>query len=448
MGPDGAGAGSRPHLAAVAATAAILAAAAGCPQGPPPVKLEPTSVPPAFIAVAQGQTMQSARFLTGSTLLLRVRDARSGLRVAKAAIGIHGPTLAGGQSGATFDLSFGPLAAAAYRVRVAAAGYVTKVQELAISGRSKAGQKTSDTQTEIMLDPGEAGITGRIVDAATGAGIAGARVLSGDNLAYSSADGAFRLAGLAPGSHALKFRKTGYQPLDAAGAQAGADLGAVAIATATVTVDFANATSVFSTQAASGVLRGLKDALLAAGAAVKDDDPAGATVHVLAAPGADVASKTDGLLGKVKGGDKLVVLGEWGGLAGYSPETVAALLGPAGLAIEPDLVRSAKHAGRPDWPLGTPVAPWPFPTGDVALFQPASVFAVAPAQAILRAAGGYRVASAPPRDPVLAAVAPYGDGLVVAVGDTSAWSDVNTTGAGPDLGFKENRTYVVNLILW
>ncbi|MBM3269849.1 MAG: carboxypeptidase regulatory-like domain-containing protein [Candidatus Sericytochromatia bacterium] len=426
----------------------VVASTGGCPQPIPPIRLEPTKVPPTFVAVAPGQTQQSARFLTGSTLYLKVKDARTGLRVPRATIGIHGPTLAGGVSGATFDLSFGPLTAGTYRLRVSAPGYVTKLQDLAIAARTKSGQKTEDTKVEVVMEPGAGEIVGRVVDAASGAALPGARIQAGDELAFAGADGAFRLAGLAPGSiHSVAIRKTGYAAATVEGGRPGGDLGTVRLAARPLTINLANAGAVFGTTAAAAVLGGLK-AALAERATVKEEDPQGADIQVFAAPGEAVAAKASDLLEWARQGGKLVVLGEWGGLAGYSPEAAEALVHSAGIAINADLVRSSQNASSLDWPLASAMAPWPFASADVALFQSASVFAVAPAQAVLRAQGGYRVAGISTQEPAVAAVAPYGAGLVAAAGDTSAWSDANTTGAGPDLGIRDNRSYVVNLILW
>ncbi len=421
--------------------------AAGCPKPPGPVKLEPTQLPPTFIAVAPGQTQKTSQFLSGSKLYLRVMDAATGLRVPKAAIGLVGPTLAGGLSGATYDLTFGPLGAGTYRLRISAPGYVTREQEVAIASRPTTGQKTPDTSLEVTLQPGAGAIGGRIVNPA-GQPIAGARITAGANLAFSSGDGSFGLDGLAPGKYDVEIRKTGYAPVSSAAVAVGANVGSVAMSPTPVVVNFANASTVFGNQAASSVLRGLEDALRAAGATVKENDAAGATIQIFAAPGPDIASKVAEVAQWTADGGKLVVLGEWGGLSGYSPEAAEGLLHPAGLAIESDLVRSGRNAGQADWPLGVAVSPWPWGNSEIAVFQAASVFAVPPAQVVTRVPEGFRIAAVSIRDPVLAAVSSLGGGLVAAVGDTSAWSDSNTTGTGPDLGYKDNRSYVVNLILW
>ncbi len=443
------GAGLRARLATSLTCLVVVIAAPGCPKDIPPIKLEPTLVPPTFIAVAPGQTQQSAQFLTGSTLFLKIKDARTGMRVPKAAIGIQGPTLAGGVSGATFDLSFGPLAAATYRIRVAAPGYVTRIQEVVVAPRGKAGVKTEDTRAEISLEPGGGAITGRVVADGTGNPVPGARIRAGDEIAFSGADGAYKLEGLAPGSYTLDIRKTGYTVASTSDARPGGDAGTIRLAPAGVTINIANAKTVFGTSAAGTTLSELKAALIAARATVKEEDAAGADVQIVAAPGADFASKAPELLRWVSDtGGKLVVLGEWGGLSGYSPETAEVLVHPAGISINADLVRSTRNASSADWPLAAAASPWPYPSAEVVLFGAASILAVPPAQIILRAQGGYRIAAVATQDPGVAAVAPYGAGLVAAVGDTSAWSDSNTTGAGPDLGHRDNRSYVVNLILW
>ena len=418
----------------------------GCPKPSGPVRLEPTSVPPPFVAIAPGTARKSALFLTGGKLNIRVKDSATGLRVPRTSIGIFGPTLAGGISGSTFDLSFQPLVGGAYKVVLQAPGYVTKVlQSQAIAGRAVGDSKVPETGVEVSLDPAPAPIKGQVVDGA-GKPLAGVLVHEGVDVAFTGADGTFALGGLSAGAHTLRFRRTGFGAVTRS-ANSSQDLGRVALASEPVVVDIENASNVLGTSPASSVIAGLKTALRAAGATVKENDAAGANVMVFVGPGSDEAGKAATAEQFVRSGGKLVVMGEWGGVSGYSPDAANALLAPMGLAIEVDLIRSAQNGGKTEWPLAAPVAPFPFLNGQIHLFHPASVFWVAPALPILRTIGGYRVAALA-GDPVAAAAAPFGDGLAVAIGETSAWTDSNTTGHGPDLDRGDNRSFVVNLILW
>ncbi len=72
---------------------------------------------------------------------------------------------------------------------------------------------------------GGADVTGGVTDAATGAAIAGASVSmprGSASTAYTGADGAFRLANVAPGTHTLVVAHPDYEPMRRGGVAAGA----------------------------------------------------------------------------------------------------------------------------------------------------------------------------------------------------------------------------------
>ncbi|MBI6547071.1 MAG: carboxypeptidase regulatory-like domain-containing protein [Cyanobacteria bacterium NC_groundwater_1444_Ag_S-0.65um_54_12] len=415
--------------------------AGGCPQVSKPVKLEPTSVPPAFIAVAPGDTQKSPHYLTGGTLNLRVLDAVTHKRVAQAKIAIMGPTLAHGVTGSTYDLVFGPLVAASYSIRAEARGYVTKVES------AVAIEKLGTHNSELLLLPGAGQVTGRVVDAATKKPISGAHVYAGASTTFSGTDGSFSLSDLVAGTHILQVSKTGYAAASPYQASTGTDVGTLPLWAEPLTVDIAYSQAVFGNSGTRATLLGLEDALRAAGVKVQENDPKGANIRIFFTPPAEAASEDVTVQRFVAEGGKVVVCGEWGGYA-YSVQAANKLLQPMGLAISADLVRSSKNLGQADWILATPRLPIAEPLREIALFDSASVFALPPAWPVLTVNTGYRVAATQQSEIVLGAIAPYGGGMAVALGDSSAWSDVASFDQGPNLLYQDNRSFVVKLILW
>ncbi|MNY36685.1 hypothetical protein D3C86_1711890 [compost metagenome] len=89
--------------------------------------------------------------------------------------------------------------------------------------------------------------------------------------------------------------------------------------------------------------------------------------------------------------------------------------------------------------------------GGVTLYEACSLFSPPTARAIARAGSdGYRVAAGT-SGPTLAVAQPYGQGLVLAVGDTSALSNGYIAGEPPgagDPGQTSNLGFVLNLFKW
>ncbi len=434
--------GGRRRCGPRAAAAAVLAFLAGCPAAPGPVKLRPTLILPPFQAVSLGSVLQQGTAISGGSLQLEVLDASTHLRLAGAQVSVLGPTLGTGVTGSSYDLVFSPLASASYSVRISAPGYVVgTVSGVVLS-------KEATTSVEADLTPSGGPVTGRVLDS-NGQAIAGARVLSGDAVTFSSGDGTFRLDGLAAGSHPLTIAKTGYQTLTGIVAGAGSSIGDRTLTAAPVVVDLANAATVFGTQSAASTLSGLESALKAAGCQVQEDDSSGASVMLFAGPGPDVASQARAVQDFVSSGGKVVVLGEWGGAGGgYSPGAVNSLLEPMGLAVETDLVRNDQNLGKLGWILASPDLPFAR-VSQVAVFDSASVFKVAPAIDVLSAGtSAMRVADVDSDGPILGALMPYETGLAMLLGDTSAFSDSSTLGQGTDLTQKDNQNFIVQAILW
>jgi hypothetical protein len=112
--------------------------------------------------------------------------------------------------------------------------------------------------------------------------------------------------------------------------------------------------------------------------------------------------------------------------------------------VRPDLVRISGQSTQREWISAgvNPVLPLSRNVSSVALYTGASVMASPMATTLASTgAGGYRVQALNVGVQTLAAAVPYGDGLVVLIGDTSAWTGSHVSKAG-------NRQFMLNLFGW
>lgn len=425
----------------------------GCPWWGAPAphpSQAPTAAPtaaPAPTTPSSAHVFESGLAIVGGVINVRVQDA-SQARIAGATVTLQGPTPAWGITGSANDVQFNPLEGGSYSLLISAPGYATQVSGLTLDPKTPLGQT-------LTLTPQGGVVSGRIVQA-SGTPLAGARISSGPVGVLTGADGTFTLGGLPPGSSTLTVAKTGFAQASTRVELAGdATVGDVALTPQGVIVSFENATQAFGGSTVALALQPLRTALGGAGFSVVDGD-SNATVRVVASPIASVAddATVERLRSFVSAGGKLVLLGEWGGTFDYAPEALNRLARPYGCAFNSDLVRSSVNAGQPEWVRVTALDAIPgtlaMPSG-ITLFGACSIFA--PPSFLEVAAGGvgaYRVASVN-GGPVLAIARVYGAGLVVAVGDTSAWSTGSITGnqpTGGNLAETSNREFMLNLFSW
>lgn len=446
----------------------VVMTTAGCPwpwgqnpepsgsTTPSPGVTEPTPTPPATAPNRQV-------FVSGAAIvngMLSVKTLRAGTqdRLAGCTISLSGPTPAWGITDSSQDLRLDPLEAGTYAVTVAAPGFATRLVE----GVAIAPQSPVLLTVELTPQAGQA--VGRVVDQG-GAAIAGARISSGPCVAFSGSDGTYALSGLAPGASTLSITKTGYAAASTGVTMNGQDGSVPDVALASqgpVVVAFENPTQTFdsvsggATRSVAAALAPLRTALGSAGFTVQDDAGAPA-VRVVVCPTAEFASPqtVERLRAFVAGGGKLVLLGEWGGALRYNPEALNRIATPLGLAFHPDLVRSSQNAGSPGWVLAGPSGPMPavdaMPAG-ITLFESSSIFVLPSASGIAYAgSGGYRVAALGADGPCMAAAQSYGAGMVVGVGDTSAWTAGSIAGKSlpnGNLDETNNREFMLNLFRW
>lgn len=409
----------------------------GCP-GIPTVKLQPIPRPPGVVAQVEADVERTALALNGAMLTLSIVKAGTEERLTNVTVSLVGPTLGAATIERGNAVSFTPLIPGSYQLRVSAPGYKTLV-EGNITLESK-----QTLERKIELEPEGGTITGRVLSG--GQAVWGARVRLGDVWAFTEKDGSFTISGAGAGAGTLSVRKGGYAGHDQAVTVKGAtsvgdlNLGALGGKRAVMLV---NASESFGggVKTVGSELMALRDAVSATSTLSWTGTPAEANVRIYASP--KVAGDVAELQGFVSGGGTLVITGEWGGFGDYDSAAVNAMARPFGLAVRPDLVRMAGQA-QSEWITASP-NPAMAPSQGVSalkLYTSASVMALPMAVKLAgTGANGYRVQAVNNGDQTLAAAVPYGDGLVVLVGDTSAWT-------GTHLGEGGNRQFMLNLFGW
>lgn len=411
----------------------------GCP-GPGAVKLEPIPRPPGVVARVDGEVEQTALALNGGNLLVSAVKAGTGERISNASFSLVGPTLGTGTIRLATDIAFGPLIPGAYQLRVSAPGYKTQVDgNITLEAKQTLEHK-------ITLVPEGGPLTGTVM--ANGQPVWGARVILGDAWTFTGQDGSFSLSGASSGAGTLKIRKGGFQKLDQAVTVAGAaSLGTLSLSAqgGDRTVALVNPTDTFggSGKTVNTELSALMAELDKSGDGLARASSLGtAQVRLLVSP--RTTPDVGAMQTFVSGGGTLIVTGEWGGFGEYDPEAVNRLTRPFGLAVRPDLVRISGQTTKSEWISAsvTPVLPASRNVSGLTLYTGASVMASPMATAIATSgASGYRVQALNVGDQTLAAAVPYGDGLVVLIGDTSAWTGSHLSQAG-------NRQFMLNLFGW
>lgn len=447
----------------------VVTTTAGCPWPwgqnpepsgsitPSPDVTEPTPTPsPA--ALNREVFVSGAAIVNG---ILAVKTVRSGSqdRLASCTVSLSGPTPAWGITDPTQDLRLDPLEAGIYTVQVSAPGFATRL----LTGVTIAPQTPTNLTVELTPQAGRA--IGRIVSTG-GQPIAGARITSGPCVAYSGTDGTYALSGLESGTSTLSINKTGYTATTTSVSVNGQDSGVADVAltaSAPVVVAFENPNQTFdsvsggTTRSVAAALDPLRAALVAAGFTVHDDASTPA-IRVVVCPTAEFATPdtVERLRSFVAGGGKLVLLGEWGGALRYNPEALNRIATPLGLAFHPDLVRSSQNAGQPGWVKVSGIA-GPMPAIDampqgITLFESSSIFVLPGAQGLASAgSGGYRIAAVGSDGPCMVVARSHGAGMVVGIGDTSAWTAGSIAGkslANGNLDETNNREFMLNLFRW
>ncbi len=421
----------KPGVFAYLAAASVLVTA-GCPHSgsgvskpssttqqsssPEPTPIAPPATPPLLPSAANGATMQ-----------ITVTDAAGA--VSGAQVAAYGPTLAQAVTDSNGQVALGSLPIGSYTVRVDAAGHQGCTGAFSVSAARQS--LTLAISVVAVSQP----LTGTVEDTA-GHPLAGARLALGDAWTMSAADGTYQLAAASPG--AITVKKTGYAVATTTG-------GVVQLTAQQPKVAFEDSPFAGVEGAPSAAFASLESSLQAAGFSVENQDDPTADVRVWAAPASLGSISPTDVASYVQAGGKIVMMGDWGGASNYRPDLADDLLLPLGVGIENDLVRvDTGNLGRPEW-FSPIVGSGPASVGvnSISVYGAASLQSATPMQVVAGIpSGGYRVQDVNAN--AVGIVRQVGTGLVVALGDTDAW----TNDASDDVAQYDNLKFATNLIAW
>ncbi|MEB3196257.1 MAG: DUF4350 domain-containing protein [Candidatus Sericytochromatia bacterium] len=387
----------------------------------------------------------------GGGLLIDVRAA--GKPVEGAWVRLLGPSLAAGGTKANGQLTLSPiLPGSDYRLWITTPGLQT-----VISNPFTLKANSTDTLTQRFELKAAGRLRGRVV--ADGQGVAGAVVSDGLNSAVSDPTGEYELPGVAPGQVRLTASKPRFQLANqtiavSATVPAVADF-SLSPAPATLTLDTSLAANETQRLAWNDRFRGLSRQLAASGWTIKEAPAEPATVWVLAGVARDLTrQEIERLTDFVSQGGKLIVLGEWGGSAGFRTSAANTLLHGLGAHLAPDLVRDFVNPKNPNWitvqrflsshPSVAEVRSW-------RVYGASSVFGLWPLQSLAETSkDAFRLqSSSQTASQSLLVGGPFKAGKVIVVGDTSCFTDEDSDRDGqPNLADGDNFRLVERLLSW
>jgi hypothetical protein len=359
---------------------------------------------------------------------------------------VIGTTLATANSSAQGLAEFGPLAPADdYLVVVEAPGYGTQV-----SPAQSVKKKASQTVRINLLKA--AAVRGKVL--ADGKPVAGAVVSDGTNSALSAADGSWNLEGVTAGLVSLSAGKSRFlpvsKPLTATLAQP---------SNVDVVLTPGQPRVYFDVSLGGGIglerLAKVRAHLGTKGWTMRDQPPSADGVWVAVTPARDLtAQEVERMSTFVAQGGKLIVLGEWGGAAGFRTPAANALVHRFGLHFNADLLREPAGSSNPAWleisrfvPNISAVAG----LRTVQMYEGCSLFGLVPMTQLAQTGPtGYRVQAVSAAGPqIVAAGGPFKAGKAIVVGDASAFTDDDADGDGiANAAEAENLRFVEQLFDW
>ena len=196
------------------------------------------------------------------------------------------------------------------------------------------------------------------------------------------------------------------------------------------------------------VNRGFKVATLKSGPL-----PEAADVVVLACPSWFDESAYSQYMRAAYAGTKLVLLGEWGGFDGVDLAALTSLSSKAGISFDSAQVRVYGSGGQAQsWISVKGVAPSTLASGissGVTVFTSGALKVEAPAQAVLTSEpSAIRILRWDVGVQTLAALGPLGSSQVVAIADSSLFSDENGPEGNPQWKASDNPRFAENVMAW
>ena len=383
--------------------------------------------------------------LVNGRISVRIRKAFDLTPVPLAVVTLQGTTPAWGMTDDRGEIVLAPLDPGRHVLRVQARGLVSRehVIENLVSG----------TSTTVTLDlAGEPGpVVGRVLDSA-GAPVRAALVSHPLGSTLTATDGTFLLSGLATGPIELSVQRGGFEHLTrrATVTEGPTDLGSLDLVPGRTVISVENPDQIVDRQAAAPP-RTVQEALAPLAEAARKsgltwgDRLDGATVRLVMAPSSSSldAATCDRLEDFVLSGGHLVLAGEWGGAAGYSPAAMLNLTRRFGIGVEPSLVRPPADDGSGLFST-TAIAPWIPLSGAAQLrFRASGTIFLPPTGYVLvrGPVGGYRIATTEVAAWPLVGMMAVGKGRVTLLADSS----ILTSGDEP--GFdRGNQDFMIDLL--
>lgn len=196
------------------------------------------------------------------------------------------------------------------------------------------------------------------------------------------------------------------------------------------------------------VNRGFEVSTLSNGALPKDAD-----VLVLACPSFFDEGAYSQYMRAAQGGQKLVLLGEWGGFDGIDLAALTSLSSKAGISFDSGQVRIYASSGQPQaWLSFKTITPTPLGAGigtGVTVFTAGVLSLSGPAQAVLSSEpSAVRILRWDVGVQTVAALGPLGRSQVVAIADSSLFSDDPGPDGAPQWKASDNARFAENVMAW
>jgi hypothetical protein len=389
---------------------------------------------------SSGYTSDSGIDVVGGSLSVQIMDASG--PVVGALLSVYGTTLALATTDSAGKATLGPLAPGdSYTMIVRATDHMT--------GRLNAIHIQKNAVTEIS-GPMKAGgtVSGRVLSA--GRPITGAVISDGLSSAMTGSDGRYVLDGIDPSAGLLSLRVaksrfvTAVVSLTPNGAASTLPDVSLALAPPSLFISFEGVSS--------SNFEGLRSRLMGEGWAMTTQPPDRDGVWAIFCPQQmPDAIKLGKMTDFVANGGKLILLGEWGGFAGFSPLAANLMAHAVGLHFNSDLLRVSGSA--PNQLPATTFVQAPanaLGSGTAQMMNACSVFGLQPLVPLARTREtSFRVqAFVPAQTQDLALGTIFGAGRAIIVGDTSLWSDEATDGITPNLQIAGNALFADQIFNW
>lgn len=286
--------------------------------------------------------------------------------------------------------------------------------------------------------------TARVTDAA-GQPLPGAVASSEGHAAIADAQGRVTLSGVGT---RVRVQKTGYSP-----SEVEYRTGAVSLTRRTEPLRV-----IWDERFTNGLrMEGLKAHLASKGLDVQTLTsgalPAGFDTAVLACPAWFTETAYSEYMRAAQAGTKLVLLGEWGGYDGVDLVALTSLAAKAGITFDSGQVRLYGEGGQPQsWLSIKGIAPAPLAAGiqnGVTVFTSGVLSVASPATPVLTSMPeAVRILRWDVGAQTVAATGPLGRSLVLAIADSSLFSDEAGPDGSPQWKAADNARFAENVMGW